>query len=69
MVKKRIMENYPSQATGILLDEKTKWLAISSQILVKSNMKGNSLITSLLSEGLRQVSLILDKKEESSVVN
>ena len=44
MTNKRIIKNYPSQATGILQDENMKWLAISSQIPINSNIKGNSLI-------------------------
>ena len=44
MANKRIIKNYPSQATGILQDENMKWLAISSLIPINSIMKENSLI-------------------------
>ena len=44
MANKRIIKNYPSQATGILQDENMKWLAISSQIPINPIMKENSLI-------------------------
>ena len=43
MANKRIIKNYPSQATGILQDENMKWLAISSQIPINSIMKENYL--------------------------
>ena len=39
MANKRIIKNYPSQATGILQDKNMKWLAISSQIPINSIMK------------------------------
>ena len=43
MINKRIIKNYPSQATGIL-QENMKWLAISSQIPINSIIKENSLL-------------------------
>ena len=39
MTNKRIVKNYPSQATEILNNENMKWLAISSQIPINSIMK------------------------------